>query len=428
MSDTVNDLGGGKMFYGWRIVIATFVIMLFGCGVAFYSFGVFIKPLAAEFGWSRTLISIAIGLWALMYGLSGPAVGILMHKFGARVVIAGCALLVGLCFVLLAWLNSLVMLFLLMFFAGIGSAGVTYVPNQTLISNWFEKYRGRAMGIMMIGMGVGGLIMPPSANAILTAFSWRTAFCVLGLLLMFTIIPVAILVVRTKPSDMGLELDGIKAEAMPDGNSKGSQSGLTVKRAVRTLSFWMLLVTSALQTLGVSALGIHFVACVDDAGLSSQTAANFWGLALGFSLVGRPLFGFLADRWNPRNLLTITLGGLGTAVAVLLVLFLYMGIPPMISLVLFGSIYGVSLGGFAVLLPVVIGRCFGLLNFSKILGLLMSAFAIGVIGGPLLAGRVFDVTGSYQVALLIFGSAFAVTVLTSMLIRPDGYKSEFVQV
>ena len=326
---------------------------------------------------------------------------------------------------LLGSLNHISMLYVLMFFAGIGTAGFTLVPNQTLVSNWFDKHRGWAMGIMMTGIGFGGLIMPPFANALITAFDWRTSFRVLGMLLVLTIIPLAALVVRTRPSDKGLEPDGIRHGKDEEGAKEHEAVGLPVKRALRTASFWMLFAVFMLQTFGLSGLTVHFVACVDDAGMSSQTAANFWGLAIGVSVLGRLFFGFLADRKNPKILLGIANICLGISVAGLLIFFLNMRANSSGSLLAFSLIYGFSLGGSAVLFPVITARCFGLLNFSKVIGLLMSGFAFGVISGPLMAGHLFDTTGNYRLAMLLFAIAFAASGLVVLFVQLDRYKEEF---
>jgi MFS family permease len=422
--------GTQPIYYGWWIAVASFIIIFFGAGIAFYSFTVFVKPLEAQFGWTRAMISAAIAVWALVYGFTGPVVGVLLHKYGARVVIAGSALITGVCYLLFGGLQNLPQLFVLMFLAGLGSAGITLIPNQTLISNWFEQYRGRAMGIMMVGIGLGGLTMPPVANAIITWFGWRTSFRALGLILIFAIIPIALLVVRTKPSDMGLEADGKGSKdgdaATPGAGRNTSASGLPVKRALGTRSFWMLFIAFMLLIFGESGLVVHFVPLIDDAGLPSQTAANFWGLAVGISAAGRLGFGFFADRWNPRNLIAVTHGLHAVALAIILVFFLHMGTRSSVSLLPFSVLYGLSLGGSAVLFPVLVGRCFGLLNFGKLLGLLMSGFALGVVGGPVVAGRIVDATGSYRLALIIFAVGFGLAALAVSFVQPDRYKEEFL--
>ncbi|MEW6441140.1 MAG: MFS transporter [bacterium] len=419
----MNRRGDKRVLYGWRIVAAAFVIVFFAHGIAFYSFSVFVKPLEGHFGWSRTTISLGVVLWALLYGLSGPLVGVCMDKCGARIVIACSALLVGACFFLLGSLNRLPMLYVLMVLSGIGSAGMTTIPIQAVISNWFDEDRGKAMGIMMAGVGLGGLAMPPLSNAVITELGWRTSFRMEGLLLLFIVVPLAAWVVRTRPSEVGLQPDGM---CPPEGRQKthGARkeekvAGLSVRRALATASFWLLFVAYVLQIFGASGLTVHFVAFVDDAGVSSQAAATFWGLAIGCSVFGRVLFGLLADRRNPTNLMAFTNMCHGLAVAILLIFFLHLGIHSAASLLPFAVLYGLSMGGTSVLLPVLAGRCFGLLNFSKLLGLLMSGFALGVVGGPLVAGRVFDTGGSYGPALLLFAVAFTASGLAVLFVRQE---------
>jgi MFS family permease len=363
-----------------------------------------------------------------MFGFSGPIIGAFLQKYGARKVITTCATLTGVCYLLLSEMSQIQYLFLAMATIGIGSAGITLIPNQTLISNWFNKYRGRAMGVMMMGIGFGGLLMPQVANYIIEAHGWRTSFRALGALLLVSIIPVTLLLVRTRPSDIGLQPDGVSHDDTDESGAPTEPAaavGLTVKRSIRTTSFWLLFVAFMLLVFGESGLTINFVAFLDDAGLSSQRSAFFWGMAAGISAAGRLGFGFLADRWNPRILIALTHGFHAVAVAILLVMFLGMGIHSGVSLFPFSLIYGVSLGGSAVLLPVMVGRCFGLAHFSKVLGILMSGFALGVVGGPLLAGGLFDKTGSYRLALIIFAVGFAIAAVAVALINPDKYRDEF---
>lgn len=416
-----------RIFYGWWIVLASSIVIFFGTGIGFYSFGVFVKPLEAAFGWNRATISLTIAVWALVFGFAGPVIGVLLHKYGARAVIATCAFMAGICWLFLSRLTHISQLFFLMIFSGFGTAGITLIPNQTLISNWFDKYRGRAMGIMMIGIGLGGLTMPPLANFLIISYSWRVSFFVLGLTLL-AVIPVVLLVIRTKPSDLGLEPDGIGHLDSGDPNSQSHVSrvvpGLAVKGALRTSSFWMLFAAFALLIFGESGLTVHFVALIDDAGVSSQAAATYWAIAVGISSAARLGFGVLSDRLNPRNLIVGTHGLHAVALSILLIFFLYMGIQSPTVLLPFSILYGLSLGGSAVLFPVVVARCFGMLNFSKILGLLMSGFALGVVGGPVVAGAIDDATGSYQNALLIFIAGFALAAVAVALVTLDVYKTE----
>jgi MFS family permease len=420
----INMEEKGRIFYGWWIVLACSIVIFFGTGIGFYSFGVFLKPLEAHFGWSRTSISATIGLWALVYGFAGPFIGMLLHKYGARAVIAASALMAGICWLFLSRLSSMSELYILMFFSGIGTAGITLIPNQTLVSNWFDKYRGKAMGIMSVGIGLGGVTMPPLANVLIESYSWRVSFFVLGLL-QLAIIPVALLVIRTKPSDLGLEPDGVvRAKTENVDFQPQPISGFAVNHAIRTGSFWLLFIAFALLIFGESGLTVHLVALLDDAGLSSQAAANYWALAVGISAAGRLGFGILSDRSNPKYLIAGTHGLHGVALAIVSVFFLSMGIQSAGVLLPFSILYGLSLGGAAVLLPVVVARCFGLLHFGKVLGLLMSGFALGVVAGPIAAGKIVDATGSYQLALAIFIGAFILSAILVSLVTLDLYKKE----
>lgn len=423
----INRREENRVFYGWWIVFACSIVIFFGTGIGFYSFGVFVKPLEAHFGWSRTAISGTVALWALVYGFAGPLIGVLLHKYGARAVIAASALMAGLCWIFLSRLNSMSQLFVLMFFSGIGTAGITLIPNQTLISNWFDKYRGKAMGIMSVGIGFGGLTMPPLANKLISLFNWRVSFFVLGLL-QLAIIPVALLMIRTKPSDLGLEPDGIAREKTGSVDFQPlAIAGFSTRRAMKTGSFWLLFIAFALLIFGESGLTVHLVALLDDAGLTSQAAANYWALAVGISVAGRLGFGILSDRSNPKYLIAGTHGLHGIALAIVAVFFLSMGLQSPVVLLPFSILYGLSLGGAAVLLPVVVARCFGLLHFGKVLGLLMSGFALGVVAGPVVAGKIADATGSYQLALAIFIGAFILSAILISFVTLDLYKREPVE-
>ncbi|RJP15567.1 MAG: MFS transporter [Candidatus Abyssobacteria bacterium SURF_5] len=416
-----------KVFYGWWIVLVSSFVIFFGTGIGFYSFGVFVKPLEASFGWSRAAISATIAVWALVYGVTGPVIGALLHKYGARYIIAASALIAGICWLFLSRLTGMSQLFVLMFFSGIGTAGITLIPNQTLISNWFDRYRGRAMGIMMVGIGLGGLTMPPLANFLITTYSWRVSFFVLGLILL-GIIPPVLLFIRTRPADMGLEPDGVihAHDGGSDLQEREARSvvGLSTNQAVRTSSFWLLFGAFACLIFGESGLTVHFVALIDDAGVSSQMAATYWAIAVGISSAGRLGFGFLSDRFNPKNLIATTHGLHAVALVLLLVFFLYLKIQSPAVLLPFSILYGLSLGGSAVLLPVVVARCFGMLSFSKLLGLLMSGFALGVVGGPVVAGSIADATGSYTLAIILFIAAFLTAAAAVSFVRLDLAKKQ----
>jgi len=421
MQDSIR----GRIYYGWLLVGATFVTVLISGGLGFYTFSVFMKPLQSAFGWSRASLSGAVALWAVVYGITGPLVGVGMERFGARRTMAAAAFLGGLGYVLLSRVSSLLLLHSAMVLSGVCVAGTTLVPGQTLVSHWFKRLRGRAMGLMMVGIGVGGLVMPPLVNFLIERITWRGAFGFGCAALWLVVLPLIIVFVRSKPSELGLLPDGSVAEEQTVSPTAPTVTGLPVRRAITSAAFGLLFAVYVLHLFGQSVLTVHFVPFADDAGLAAQQAANFWGLTLGFSVGGRLLFGWLADRSNPRSLMAFSGVLFAAGVAILEICFVRLDTVSTVPLVFFAVIYGCGVGASATILPMLVGQCFGLLNFSKIIGLVMSGFAVGVVFGPTSAGKIFDTTGSYELAFVLCIAAFLISCGLVLMIRPERLQREF---
>ena len=197
-----------EVYYGWWIVAASFSILLVTVGVGLYAPPIFLVPLQDHFGWSRAAIAGGSAVAALTVGAVSPLVGISIDRYGSRKVMTAGALVMGSAFCLFGAIQSLWQLYALNVIAAIGIASVAWLPNQTLISNWFDRIRGRAMGIALAGIGFGGLAMPPLADFLITEFGWRIAFAALGSLVLLIVVTVTLALVRSKPEDMGLLPDG----------------------------------------------------------------------------------------------------------------------------------------------------------------------------------------------------------------------------
>ena len=414
-----------KMFHGWKLVGALSVILFFGMGGSVYVFPVFIESFQEEFGWSMTQISVGAALFAIVMGLSNAVVGTLFARWGARTTMLTGAVLLGLTSLAYASLVGLWMLYATMLVAGFAVASSTILPAQTLVTNWFDKFRGRAMGLMMLGIGAGGFLLPPLNAFLIRLIGWRPTWVVSFAVLVLIVIPLIAAFVRTRPSDLGLSPDGIgSGEAR--GDESGPAGGLTTKAALATVTFWLLAGVFLLQITGVSVLNLHFVPfATQEIGFTNEQAAVFYGLAVGFSVVGRLLFGWLADRWSPVALMAtgLLLAALGPAVLELL--FLRLRLHEVNLLWLFAIPYGIGSGGTFVTLPVLVGRCLGELDFSKIMGLLMGGSAVGVIIGIPVSGWVFDETGSYEWVLIACLVLLLLSALLTALIRTSRHHAEF---
>lgn len=192
-----------------------------------------------------------------------------------------------------------------------------------------------------------------------------------------------------------------------------------------TRTFWLLASIFLLQLIGVSAMNFHFIPfATQEVGFTPQDAAFYYGLAVGFSIPGRLGFGWLADRWSPQRLLALSfvLLALGPAVTELL---LRLELQDARLLWFYAIPFGIGIGGNAVTMPVLVGRCFGELHFPKIMGLLMSGFAIGILVGIPGAGAIFDRTGSYEWALILCTLGLSLALVLSLMIAPNRHRAEF---
>ncbi|MBW2667766.1 MAG: MFS transporter [Deltaproteobacteria bacterium] len=416
-----------KVFHGWKLVGALSCILFFTAGGGLYVFPVFIGSLQQEFGWSMTQVSGTGAVFAISMGLSNPVVGTLFARFGTRnvmLIAAGMTVLTSLGY---ASLQNLAMLYAIAFVAGFSVAATTILPAQTLVTNWFRVFRGRAMGITMLGIGAGGLALPPFNEFMIRLVGWRMAWVVAALVVAGVVIPLIAVFVRATPADLGLVVDGVRPDPDAPAGAGGAPPaiGLALKRAVATRTFWLVIGIFLLQLIAVSAMNFHFIPfATQEAGLTPQNAAFYFGLAIGFSIPGRLGFGWLADRWSPSRLmafsfLLLALGPLSVE------LLLRLGLSDARLLWLYAIPFGVGIGGNAVTMPILVGRCFGELHFSRIMGLLMSSFAAGILVGIPGAGAIFDRTGSYEWVFILSACGLSLAMLLCLLIAPDRYRDEF---
>ncbi|MBI4518379.1 MAG: MFS transporter [Deltaproteobacteria bacterium] len=400
-------------FYGWWIVACSFLVLFVTVGVGLYAPPVFLVPLQEHFGWSRAAIAAGSAVAAVVSGLTSPLVGMWIDKYGSRTVMTGGALLMGGAFALFGLIGSIWQLYVLNALAAVGITCVAWIPNQALIANWFTKKRGLAMGIALTGIGFGGLVMAPLAALLIARLGWRVAFGTLGGLILVVVVTVVLAVVRSRPADMGVLPDGdTDASAASDGATGGS-AGVELGQALRTSVFWTLALAHFLWTFASLSIIGHFVAHLRDAGFEGGTAAAALGITIGASVAGRVIVGYVADSAGKRGILTaaLLLSGLGTAIL--------LRIESTAALPLFVVTYGMGLGGIAVLFPLLVGECFGLLAFGKILGLIMIAATLGGAAGPVLTGRIYDVSGNYQLAFMLHVAVFlAAAVAVYLLPHP----------
>ncbi len=375
-----------RFFYGYVLVAASFLLQAIGWG-AYNSFGVFFNPLMNEYDWSRAGISGAVSVSFCLYGFSSILLGRLNDRVGPRFIMAISGIFLGVGYLLMSRLTSLWQLYLLYsLLVGIGISGTDVVLLST-IARWFVRLRGRMSGVLKVGTGVGMLVMPLFTNWLITAFGWRTAFFVMGIVVLIPFIGLSQLLVRD-PARRGLRPDG-------DGRvtakiTQAAEKGFTLRQALKNLQLWLICTAYFLLLVCVFTVLLHIVPHAIDLGIPPNWATRVLATIGGLSIVGRIIMGFSSDRIGNKWALTICYGFLCVSLGwLLLANRLWM-------LFVFAIVYGFAHGGFFVVMSPLIAEFFGTASHGAIFGMMIFVSNIGGAIGPLLAGYVFDLTGSYR--------------------------------
>ena len=386
-----------KLFHGWWIVFVAGIGLFMGYGpIVSFTFGVFLKPLIAEFGWSRGQVSLAFSLSLLVMSFAFPLVGRLVDRYGARRVIVPSVFFFGLGLISLSLLSAnLWHLYAIYIGLGLVGGGTAPVPYSNVISHWFDKKRGLALGIAMVGVGGGTFVMPSLAQILLTEFGWRQSYIIVGVMVMVVAIPVIALFLTETPQMRGMYPDGERS--LISLSPRGPQfSGMSAHEARQTNTFWILVSAFFLMSASVHGCLIHLVPLLTDRGVSPQFAAMATSLFGGALLIGRVGAGYLLDRFFASAVAVTFFCG-----ATLGLIFLWSGASGATVFVA-AFFIGLGMGAEGDIIAYLISRYFGLRAFSEIYGYAFGAFTLGGVVGPLLMGKAFDNTGSYSIGLGVF--------------------------
>jgi MFS family permease len=406
-----------RIFYGWWMVLVCCIAMAAGPILITGTFSIFVKPLAEEFGWSRGAISFGFSLVAFIIAFYAPILGILIDRFGPRRVILSGAIVFGGGFCSFWFLSaSLWQFYGSYLLTALGGASLTSLPFATIISHWFVRQRGIALGFMGTGVFLGGMYAPPLMTYVIDVGGWRWAYVVLGLIVWSVALPVASLFLTDTPRQKGLQpLGAGETVRSTDSPHRGGDRNLTLSEARKTSAFWCMAVSFALLSGVLHACITHFAPLLTDQDLSSQQAATALMLLSAMGVLGRIIAGYLVDRFPPH------LVAAGLFLGVVIGLVAAFGASDIRLALVFAGMAGLGFGAETDLMPYLIAHHFGLSSFGRIFGWLYGAFAFGAVFGPLLMGAVFDATGSYDLALTILIPA---TIIGAGLMLPLGRKNE----
>ena len=412
-----------RVFYGWWIVVAAFLNLFFSVGILYYGFPVFYPSMVDSLGFTRSQLTqgflIGFVVAALLFGILA---GVLIDRWGARRVIRIGIWFVGVSLILMGSMTRLWHYYLLCVTEVVGYVLTGPIPNQVLISNWFQLRRGRAMGYAYLGLGLGGAISPLLINALIQSFGWRHAFQIIGVLILVVLFPVAQWVTRSSPRDLNLLPDGISATGVDfNVNETGPTAGsapvptqsVELRRAVRTRNFWLILVACTLTIGAIGAVTQHLILFLKDHGYSQGAASRVSSALLISSLAGRVIVGYFADRYRAKNVMALFYLALALSIPLLLLADRPAAIWG------FAVAFGFAMGADYMLIPLVTAECFGLATLGKLLSLIIMGYSLGQWFAPWLAGRIFDKYHNYDLAWIIMAIAATIGAAMTYAVESD---------
>lgn len=414
-----------KVFYGYWILVATFFCLFIYAGCGFYAFSLFVRPLQADFGWGRGEINAAFTILFLVSGVASPFIGKVVDRYGARRVISIGAAIVGLGFILLSVMSNLWHFYVVYAVIGVGITAIGQVPTSAIVSNWFEKRRGLVIGVMSTGIGIGGFALAPLVGGyIIPSFGWRISYRVLAMLAWVLIIPLTLLVMKTRPADMGLYPDGRQApDAMTGAEASFSTAkGLTLRMALATSAFWLICISFLLNQFSQIGLVQSQVPHLEDIGFPVVTAATALGFVGLASAIGKFGFGWLCDRIPAKYACSIGLGFMLTG----LIIFMNIKLTSPLAMVwLYAFTTGLGSGSWLPTMSMLISTNFGLVAYGTIFGVVALFQNLGMAVSPLMAGYMYDTMNTYHLAFIIFLVLFGIAILAMLAVRRPKVLVEF---
>jgi len=403
-----------KFFYGFVVVAAALCIVIIAHG-AQYTFGIFFKPILTEFGWTRAAASGAFSLYLVLWGFLSIFVGRLNDSFGPRVVMTVCGFFLGLGYLLMSQIGVLWQLYL--FYGVIIAIGMSgaWVPLIATIPKWFVKRRGLMTGIVTSGSGIGTMLLSLVASRLISAYGWRISYMIVGSGVL-VLLMLAAQFLRRDPQQVG-QLpyggDEIKSKSL-----NLQAEGFSLQEAIHTSQFWMVCVIFLCFGFNLYTIMVHIVPHAIELEISPIIAANIIVIIGGVNAAGRIIIGYAGDRIGNRPSLIIS--SILMAVALLWVMLA----KEVWMLYLFAIVFGFGYGGLAALTSPVTAELFGLRSLGAILGVIMFSFTVGGAIGPVLAGSIFDMSGSYNPTFLTCAVLSVIGIILSALLRLPSSQGE----
>jgi sugar phosphate permease len=404
---------GNKLFYGWWIVVVL-TVMTFSWGTSPLS--IVLKQLMEQFQTGRGAVSLGQTISSLAGGITGVIVGRLVYRYRPRTFMLYGSAVSGLSQLALGFATNLGYFYVFNFITGVATGCTGAIVMFSLLSKWFSRKWGSAVGITQTGVAIGSLVLRPLAGLLVENFGWQSAYFFAGGLLLVINVPLILFVLKDSPQPMGLFPDGEKPKEIagtsipgvathtPTGPTKVVENN-SFSSVLKSPALWLICLGFAFTSFGYCVVSTHEVSFITDMNISATVAATAFGLTFGISGISSLASGWLADKLSSRYVSILF------ALIVIAGMLVLLQADTMSKIWLFVVIFGLGIGAFGTLLPIVTRDVFGSARFSAFFGFTNVIYVIGFAAGAPLAGFIFDATGSYHMVFVIVIAIYILAIL-----------------
>jgi len=394
------------------IVVTAFLALFAVVGFGIYGLPFFFDFIMEERGWSRTQITSGNAVGKLIVApLFGFFAGWLIDKYGPRSLMMTGALMLAIAFIGIAFTNSLELFYLFYVFNALGYVFAGPLPSQVLISRWFDKNRGKAMGIVYLGIGAGGAVVPILAAKLVSMYDWNSALAILGVIGFVLIFGVAFFI-KDNAHKENAKRNKDKA-AVP--LAAPAIKGVSMREILRDRNFYLLAIGSMCSIGVVGGVSQHIKLYLSDMNFSQTDAAQVMSFVLLSSLIGRVLMGYLADIFNRKYVMLLIYMIVACSIPLLL-------LPDFTGRIyIFAVIFGIGLGGDYMIIPLMAGDLFGLKALGRTMGIILVADGVAEALFPVLLGVLYDDTIGYTLgfSVLIFAALLGAAFISFLPKNPQ---------
>ena len=386
-------------FYGWYIVGAAGTSMFVRNAVGSLTLAVFVYPISLELGWSRTLIGGAASLGGILSIAGSPPVGWAVDKFGSRIVLTFGVIVLGISTLSLTWATIPFVFYVSYAIGRVIFTGPIPIAASVVVARWFIKKRGRATGMLSFCHTGGMILFPAVASLVIHLHSWQIAWLVLGILVLtISLIPVALLIIQV-PEDVGLLPDGENPDTTEIADSQEQyldEPIWSLEQAVKTPALWILALSTGFVYFIQAGTNLHLGAYFIDQGLSQGTS----NLAIVYSAIGAAAASLIWGWTSEKLPIRYVFGGVGLLMGISIGLFTL--VDTRVEAYIYAFLFGAAVGGIIVVPPVAYADYFGRKSLGAIRGLTEPFLALGQAIGSVLSGVIFDITGTYKGAFILY--------------------------